>query len=99
MLALTAVIYGVAWRILVAGFVEVERQQSRETVRRVLEVMGDDVNKIDLTATDWGGWNDTYNFVTDRNQQYITTNLNDASLSSLMFNVVVFVNRQGQIVF
>ncbi len=61
--------------------------------------LSSDIDQLNSTLSDWAAWNDTYAFIMDRNQNYISANLNTSSLSNLRLNLILFVDSSGQLVF
>jgi len=84
--------------VLIGGFSEVETReaiQSLDTARNLIHSREADLlSKI----KDWSIWDDTYEFVVDRNPDYIKSNLPPNVLSDLQLSVMVFVNSSGHIV-
>lgn len=54
---------------------------------------------LERTNEDWAYWDDTYWFVTDRNKEYILSNLQDDTLVTLQMNSMIFVNPLNEIVY
>lgn len=48
---------------------------------------------------DWARWDDTYQFVTDKNDAFILSNMNDESLKLIEINMMAFVNNAGELVY
>ncbi len=53
---------------------------------------------IDSTLYDWSSWDDTYEFVQSRNQEYIDNNILSNPFSYLELNMMVFLDLSGNIV-
>ncbi|HEY9707185.1 MAG TPA: CHASE4 domain-containing protein, partial [Oculatellaceae cyanobacterium] len=71
----------------------------RSNVERVTEALANDLIELNSTARDWAAWDDTYSFVQDGNQSYIQTNLGDSAIANLRLNVMLFINKAGQIIY
>ena len=57
-------------------------------------------NKIEsLNRIDWASWDDTYNFIQDRNEAYIESNLYPEALAALNVNMLLFIDTSGQLVY
>lgn len=79
------------------GFAKIELQQTHQNVERVTEALANDLNELNSTAKDWAGWDDTYAFVEDVNERYIKENLVEATFANLRLNLMIFINKAGQI--
>jgi PAS domain S-box-containing protein len=85
--------------IAMESFSRLEEQNLQVNVQRAQNGIGDILESMKALATDWAFWNDTYNFVSDRNAEYIETNMSDAAISVLKVNFMVFVNTSGEVVY
>ncbi len=96
---LIAILYLSARLILLGSFSRLERDSMQADVARARQAILDDVKQVDTICTDWAPWDDTYAFVQDGNQQYITANLTDSSIANLRLNLIAFVNSSGKVVY
>jgi PAS domain S-box-containing protein len=81
------------------GFAQIELQQTRQNVERVTQALANDLKELNRTARDWAGWDDTYAFVQDGNDDYIQENLIDTTFVNLRLNFMLFINTAGQIAY
>ena len=85
--------------VILPSFIELEQQQAQAELSRVIDAIEREVEHIDMLLSDWSVWDDSYQFVQDRNQAYIDSNLvweNMAGNSGI--NLVHFYNDQHQLV-
>lgn len=82
-----------------AGFARLESKQTHQDVERVMGAIDNDLKDLASTVKDWAAWTDTYNFVRDRNADYIESNFADSALVNLRLNFAVFMNQSRQVVF
>jgi len=85
--------------ILLASYEDLEKQQALSNVERVLNALSEEVNRITALNLDYAGWDDSYRFVRDGNQEYIRKNLNDENIEKLGMNLIVFVDINGKWVY
>ncbi|HET7091639.1 MAG TPA: CHASE4 domain-containing protein [Anaerolineae bacterium] len=85
--------------VLQAGFADVEAENTRQNVRRALEGLSQKIAGLDKSARDYAGWDDTYAFIEDRNQDYVDTNLSDETFANNELSLMMFVNLGGEVVF
>ncbi len=69
-----------------------------QNVNRAQLALSSDIDQLNTTLIDWAKWDDTYAFITDQNQNYITSNLPPGTLSQLRLNMILFINSSGQLV-
>jgi len=84
--------------ILLESFIALEQQSIQQNVARAMNAVSDDIATLDRTTLDYAGWDDTYAFMADRNQEYLE-NYVDTTFSSNQLNLVLIVNNDGQSIF
>lgn len=87
-----------SWTIVLGGFEDQESQDTRTNVERVLGALDDDLRQLEVTTRDWAEWNDTYQYMEDRNEAYIESNWVDGTLAVIGMNVALYVDTAGQVV-
>jgi signal transduction histidine kinase len=92
-------LYITSRNIVLGGFEDQERQDTRTNMERVLGALNDDLRQVAITTEDWAEWDDTYQFVEDHNEEYIQSNLVDGAFFTLEMHVVWYVDSNRQTVF
>jgi len=87
-----------ARHVLIPSFAELERADARTAMRRIDYALELTLERLQLSATDWGNWADTYRFVRDHNADYVSANLTDVALRELNVNAFAVVDGDGNIV-
>ncbi|MSQ92291.1 MAG: hypothetical protein EXR87_05070 [Gammaproteobacteria bacterium] len=82
-LALTFVEWGVGQALLLPRFEEIALDNARTAMKRIDFGVHQALNEIQVSATDWGNWKDTYEFLQDHNAQFAQDNLNETSMRQL----------------
>jgi sensor domain CHASE-containing protein len=95
---LAAAQFIVQQQVLLPTFAELERQAAKTDMDRVGNTITREIDLLSITARDYGNWLDTYEFMQDRNQDYIGTNLTEDSISTLRVNVMAFIDRDGHFI-
>ncbi|MBD2067320.1 hypothetical protein H6F93_07225 [Leptolyngbya sp. FACHB-671] len=99
LLGLLLVLSLVLSRIWLTGFERVEIQQTYQNVQRVSDAIANDMAELEAMVGDWSPWDETYQFIEDRNAAYIAGNLDNSSIANFKLNLVVYINQAGKIVF
>lgn len=86
------------YNVFIEGFKQVEEQNMVVGMQRTEGLIDNEINNYLTKLSDWANWNDTYNFIIDKNQAYIDSNLQDTSLGNLRLNFMVFIATNGAIV-
>jgi signal transduction histidine kinase/AmiR/NasT family two-component response regulator len=84
--------------ILLPSFAQLERQAAMTDLERVTYALVADVEQLAITARDWGNWVDTFNFMKDRNEGYVTANLTTEAITSLQLNALAYVDLEGRFI-
>ncbi|AKB78984.1 sensory transduction histidine kinase [Methanosarcina horonobensis HB-1 = JCM 15518] len=78
---------------------ELEQADTLENVERVQNAVATEQGYLDYIVQDWACWDDTYQFIEDKNQEYINVDLQNQTLSGINVNVMIFVNSTGEVVY
>ncbi|MEP0916997.1 ATP-binding protein [Leptolyngbya sp. DQ-M1] len=97
--SLTGVVYLASSTILLGSLKIAEEQSARESLQGVLNLFTKDQEAFTARYSDWSAWDDTYQFIQDRNDAYLKSNLVPEQLASLKVNLALFVDVQGRIVY
>lgn len=82
--------------ILHRGITQLENQYIYEHMERVQYEIDNQINNVQVIVDDWAPWDDSYNFMEDRNKGYIDANLTRACLKNLDINLIMFVSTSGE---
>src|SRR6185369_7313494 len=96
---LSALIYLISTRIISSSYASIERDDLIENLERVNDAISNVAAQLDVKLVDWARWDDTYQFMKDKNEAYIKSNLGNASIANLKINTMAFVDAEGTIVF
>jgi signal transduction histidine kinase/DNA-binding response OmpR family regulator len=88
----------VASRILLPSFAEIEQQESQTAMRRVTNALNLRLEGLEVSAKDWGDWSETYAFVHDRSQAFVSSNVTPSSLKQIDVTAILIVNLDGEVV-
>jgi len=88
----------VAMYVVMPSFAQLERTDAHTAMRRIDYALGRALDRLQISATDWGNWADTYQYVEDHNRKFAQTNLTPVALRQLAINVLLIIDRSGRIV-
>ncbi len=99
LVGLITLIYGVSIAVL-------NRNIAADTQARAKTAANSIINLIDIQKEDfahdfksWSAWDDTYQFILDRNPAYIETNLIPETYQNLDINLIALVNSKQEVVY
>lgn len=93
------VLYVLISGIITESFLGVDRLTTLRNLDRTTNHLNDRIDALQRNANDWSSWDETYDFVTGNNPDYISDNLADESLLSIDVNLMVFINNEREIVY
>jgi len=96
---LVSVIYFASEFYLTDIIVGFETIDVHHYIEHTISAVNAEIEALDTFNQDWASWDDTYDFVADRNEEYIKSNLVDETFRHTRINVMVFYNSSGSIVF
>ena len=79
-------------------FVSLETQQMTANIERVEQAIELFLTQLEQNTTDWAQWDDTYQFMEDMNEEYITANYVYETLSAVQIAHVLLFDTNGQLV-
>lgn len=85
-------------QILTRHLVQLERIETQEHIIRVRHSLRQELVHLDRAVQDWAQWDDSYQFLQDKNQAYQDANLNDSGLSPARINLLLFIRPTGEVV-
>src|SRR5579863_7425605 len=85
-------------RILMPSFAELEHEDARTAMRRINYALDLTLERLELSASDWGNWSDTYRFVVDHNPDYVRANVTAVGLQQLQVNAMLVIDADGNVV-
>src|SRR5215469_4729463 len=85
-------------QVLMPSFAALEHASARTAMTRIEFALGQTLERLQMSATDWGNWADTYRFAADHNAEYITANISPLALRQLKVNALLIVDSSGHVV-
>ena len=99
LVAMLVIISFFASFIVVSSFAELEQQYIRNDLDQMVKKIHDEENTLSALVSDWGPWDDSYDFVNGQKPDFIDTNLLPETYDNLRLNIVVFTDREGNILY
>jgi two-component system, NtrC family, sensor kinase len=90
--------WGVGEFLLLPRFEQIERDNATTAMRRIDAGVTLALDGLQVSATDWGNWADTFQFMQDHNQAYNQANLNVLGMKQLHITVLAFVDLSGKFI-
>ena len=88
--AITVVFYFALCRIVSGGFARVEDDSANRNVDRVRETFASEIEALCAKTSDWAIWDDAYQFVVDRNPEFVEANIAPSAMSGMNLSLLAF---------
>lgn len=75
------------------------RKYAGEKSNAFEKIFYSELNSLEVLCIDWAFWDDTYEFIEDRNERYVASNLVESTFTNAKINAIVFINKEGEVVF
>jgi PAS domain S-box-containing protein len=85
--------------VILSSYANLEQLYTRQDLQQAVTKIDDEANTLSAIVSDWGPWDDAYNFVQGNKPDFISTNLAPDTFNNLRLNVVIITNRKGEIVY
>jgi two-component system, NtrC family, sensor kinase len=85
-------------RILLPSFAELERDDAKTSMKRIGYALDQTLDGLQLSATDWGDWQDVYDYVQAPNSDFVSTNITPNAIKQLQVNALLIVDLRGKVV-
>jgi len=82
--------------LIIPGFQKIENDSSIEAANRAVDAINNRVSQLNLKASDWANWDDTYDFMKDHNKKYISSNLQNQTLANLGIDYMMFFDTNNK---
>lgn len=83
--------------IIIGKFDRLESESMRVDVDRGMRALQKEIESLDKTVNDWAAWDDTYAFIEDHNEAYVSANINDETFRKLQINFLLYLNASGDL--
>lgn len=99
LLALIAITdYTIDRLLIFQNYVALEHAQAKKDMFRCIDTLKSEINHLNIFTDDWAVWNDTYQFLQNRNDTYIKSNLVIQTFLDNKLNLINFYDVNGKLV-
>ncbi|MEI7433591.1 MAG: CHASE4 domain-containing protein [Methanomicrobiales archaeon] len=98
-IAIFCVIAGVSMFLYNDQLGRLEHQQVSKDMTEVIGAISNEQDDLSNTLHDWSYWDETYQFALDHNQDYITQNLDEMTITGIRVTLLIVTDTQGHIIY
>ncbi len=98
MLLSFSLLFLVIRHLTLKAHLKIEKDLAHQNIIRMEGAFEDLILQLGIKSSDWGNWDDTYQYIQDHNSDYVESNLGDSSLKNIKINFMIFADQDGKIV-
>jgi len=92
-----ALTWAVQFFIIQPSFASLEKDVARRNLLRCTDAIESDLENLSSLVRDWSAWDDTYRFVTQRDDSFRETNLMETTFSNTNTEFVCFLSHANEV--
>lgn len=96
-LFLFIILYSLTHGIILRNYINLEEKLAKKDLQRAVKALEGNINFIDMLTVDWAVWDDSYQFMQDRNMEYIRSNLVPSTFSGLNLDAILLINNDLEV--
>lgn len=96
---LTVALYFILSDIFLKSFKKLEYNYVESEILGVLDSFSGILDELKSKSADWSMWDDSYEFVQNKNPHFIEKNLTHDTFLNLKLNYIIFINQKGEFVY
>jgi sensor domain CHASE-containing protein len=81
--------------VVLPKFVTLERRQAEDDLRRCQEAIDRELQHLAVACHDWAAWDDMYQYVADRSEEWARGNLANSNLENAGLNLMFILDRRA----
>jgi signal transduction histidine kinase len=85
--------------VIQPSFTNLENHEIEKSTNQALSTLNYRLSILQGQIKDYSSWDDTYDFVQDKNQDYVVSNLIDSTFENLNLNLIAIVDTNKSIVY
>lgn len=97
--AMATFFYFGSHRVILESYLRLENQEITNDINRTESALNQMIDAVELSVKDWSIWDETYQFVNDRNDSFIKSTLALSSFQSIDIDVILFFNTHGKLIY
>ncbi|MFA6940271.1 MAG: CHASE4 domain-containing protein, partial [Clostridiaceae bacterium] len=90
--------YSISYNYLMQDNKSRENKSIENRLNELTQGIKFETHNLEIIAGDWAAWNETYNFINNRNTDYEKSNLNQSTLLNLKINLFLLYNNDKQLI-
>ncbi|MCX8065333.1 MAG: ATP-binding protein [Candidatus Hydrogenedentes bacterium] len=86
-------------RVVKPAIYDFEKSSAKEKLERFSRTLKNEMGFFHKFCADYARWDDTYEYMKDKNEEYIKSNFSKEAFTENQFNLAIIVNNEGKVLF
>ncbi|RDI44569.1 sensor domain-containing diguanylate cyclase [Aquicella lusitana] len=95
--AIFLIIYVYSMSTLMNGYVKLEQQQLVHDIEQTRKTLNNMLSSLTLLTADWSNWDDAYDFMSNKNSEFIRSNISFTTFQNAKINFILFFLPSGKL--
>ncbi|WP_020590682.1 ATP-binding protein [Kiloniella laminariae] len=96
-LALILFSAGILYKVIIPQFKSLDHDNALNSGHQILNTLNDELAHLVVYSSDWGIWDDTYNYMDSRDVNFINSSAPDETLVFTDIDLLGFINMDGEL--
>ena len=97
--ALTLILSITLKDIIVENYLQLEQTDLKNHLQRTFNIITLEEDNLKQFTGDWANWDDTYEFITNKNAAYIKSNITDTTFTDSKIAFIAYINISGKLIY
>ena len=93
------VLFILSQTVLLVSYKALEEEDARRNAKRAVSSLEAEIKALGSLNVDWGSWDETYEFMAKRGDEYIRSTLNVETLVKQRLNIVAYIKTDGKLIY
>ncbi|MEQ8170614.1 MAG: CHASE4 domain-containing protein [Candidatus Eremiobacterota bacterium] len=96
---LIGILYIISRELLLRSFSDLEKEYTKKHLYRTINAIDHEASSLNILLSGWAPWDDTYNFIRNKNNTYIQRNLTADFFIMQKINIIIFTDTSGHVAY
>lgn len=94
-------LFSLSYKFFLNDFLLIEKEQNKNNITTFLNAIDKNIEALKNTTNDYSMWDDTYEFIEDKNEKYIYENFREGSqtLKEINLDSIIYVDLKNEIIY
>jgi diguanylate cyclase (GGDEF)-like protein len=98
---LISFLFFTSYKFFITDFILLENIQNKNNIKTLLSNIDNEIKNLKNTTNDYSNWDETYEFIKNKNKEYIYVNFREGTqtLKNLNIDGIIYLNLKDEVIF